>query len=465
MSNGKRSLTNETGDSKRPKLSGIPQATLERAKARLEQRRLKEQEQEDHKNGTKLEAAKGGLNTEIHPLLRSGIANTPVIPKNFNPLKQNARKIFDSSAMNPYLDQSAAVSQFKPRSLTFNPKGKYIEQANRLREKIKQEEEEKRKIEEKKSKGLTADENLGEHLYKSQFPPPVEWWDQPYLRDRSYEFIDNLDRVNMENENQMVSIYIQHPILIPAPWLKHGAEQKAMMLTKKEMKRIRKNDRQDKLKDKQDRIKLGLDPAPAPKVKLSNLMNVLTNEAIKDPTSIEMRVKQEMEERLQKHLQQNEERQLTKEERHEKIQRQHEKDVQKGYFTLVFKIKKLINPQHKYKIDINAKQNDLVGICLENPRFNLVVVEGGEKSIKLYKKLMMNRINWQENVRAKDDTSDEPLADLSDNSCEIVWEGQLKQFNFQKWSLMYSSNDDEAIDVLQRFKLENYWRQTIALDK
>ena len=52
-----------------------------------------------------------------------------------------------------------------------------------------------------------------------------------------------------------------------------------------------KNERQLKQQEKQDRIKLGLDPPPPPKVKLSNLMNVLTNESIKDPTAVENRVK------------------------------------------------------------------------------------------------------------------------------------------------------------------------------
>lgn len=44
-------------------------------------------------------------------------------------------------------------------------------------------------------------------------------------------------------------------------------------------------------------------------------MNVLTNEAIKDPTAVEMKVREEVEERHLKHMQENEERKLTKEER------------------------------------------------------------------------------------------------------------------------------------------------------
>ncbi|KAK6198150.1 pre-mRNA processing factor 3-domain-containing protein, partial [Scheffersomyces amazonensis] len=261
--------------------------------------------------------------------------------------------------------------------------------------------------------------------------------------------IGDVNRVNADNDIQPVSIYIQHPVLIKAPWLNHEADAKPMMLTKKEMKRIRRNTRQELLKDKQDRIKLGLDPPPPPKVKLSNLMNVLTNEAIKDPTSVEIMVKQQVEERLQKHLQTNEERKLTKLQKHEKIHAQHEKDIQKGYHTVIFRVHNLENGQHRYKIDINAKQCELVGICLQNPRFNLVIVEGGEKSIKFYKKLMMNRIQWDQSDR---------------NKCDIVWEGQLLNLNFQKWSFMHTSNDEEAIGLLEKFGLTSYWSQSIALD-
>ncbi|KAK6458616.1 pre-mRNA processing factor 3-domain-containing protein [Scheffersomyces xylosifermentans] len=417
-----------------------------------------------------LEEGKGGLNVEIHPLLRTNVA-TPALPKNHNPLNQKVRKWFDPTAINPYLNQSSSAlsSSHKPRPLQFNPRGKYISQGNALREKLKAEDEERKKLEETKAKGLTADENLGEHLYKPEYPPLVEWWDKPYLKDRDYGKIDDETRLVLDNEDQPVSIYIQHPVLISAPWEKLETEAKPMYLTKKELKRIRRNERQEKHKDKQDRIKLGLDPPPPPKVKLSNLMNVLTNEAIKDPTAVEMRVREEVDARLQKHLEENEARKLTKEQKHAKIQEQHEKDLQKGLFTLVFKIDKLSNPQHFYKIDVNAKQLDLVGICLRNPKFNLIVVEGGPKSIKFYKKLLLNRIKWTENAapKSKEDntTVDEDLEDLSSNKCSLVWEGQVKDLKFQKWSIMNSRDDDEAYDVLQRFGIENYWREATVFEE
>lgn len=398
---------------------------------------------------------KSGLDIELHPLLRN-IGTTVQLPKNHNPVKQTSRKKwFDPTALNPYVDQSD-ITKKHTRLLKFNKQGKFIAQGEKLREKLKVEAEEKQKHEELKQKGLLPDHNLGEELYKPEQSPSIEWWDKPYLKDNNYSRIGDESRVVLDNDDQPVTFYIQHPALDTSNAENYN-EMKPMYLTKKERKRIRRNDRQIRHQEKQDRIKLGLDPPPPPKVKLSNLMNVLTNEAIKDPTAVEKRVKQEMQERINKHMAENESRKLTKEERHEKLLTKQEKDLNKGVFTTVYKINKLTNPKHLFKLDISAKEENLCGICLKNPRFNIVIVEGGEKSINQYKKLMMNRIKWTQS----------PLQgsteDLSQNKCELIWEGAIQELNFQKWSIMHSRNDEEALNVLKKFHLEKYWRLVNSL--
>ncbi|RLV95955.1 U4/U5/U6 small nuclear ribonucleoprotein prp3 [Spathaspora sp. JA1] len=392
---------------------------------------------------------KSGLDIELHPLLKN-IGTTPIIPNNHNPLKQNVRKWFDPVAINPYLNQSdMSISSHKPRPLIFNPKGKFISQGDQLREKLKQKALEKQERDRIKAEGLLPDENLGEQFYKPEFPPPVEWWDRPYLRDVTYEHIQDDTRKILDSESQPITSYVQHPVLVPPIWESHN-ESKPMHLTKQERKRLRKNTRMERHKEKQDRIRLGLDPPPPPKVKLSNLMNVLTNEAIRDPTAVENRVKKEVEQRLEKHLQENESRKLTKEQRHEKIFEQQDKDLSKGLYSAVFKIDSLDNKQNLFKIDINAKQHNLFGICLKNPKFNLIIVEGGQKSIERYQKLLLNRIDWTKNTQEG--------SDLSKNKCLMIWEGRIKQLSFQKWSIMYSRDDDEAFTIVNKFGMENYWR-------
>ena len=132
-----------------------------------------------------------------------------------------------------------------------------------------------------------------------------------------------------------------------------------------------------------------------------------------------------------------------------------------GIHTTVYKIDKLVNPKHLFKLNISAQEENLVGVCLKNPKFNLVIVEGGEKSIGHYKKLMMKRIKWTENVSQS--ATNDPIDDLSNNKCSLVWEGSLPDVHFQKWSIMYSRDDEEALTALKKFDLENYWRLASSL--
>lgn len=225
------------------------------------------------------------------------------------------------------------------------------------------------------------------------------------------------------------------------------------------------------LKEQQAKIRLGLEPAPPPKVKKGNLMRVLGEEAVKDPTAVEARVNKEIAARQNKHEEMNEDRKLTKEQRHEKLAKNQENDAAKGIHILVFKIDNLSNGQHRFKISKNAEQHALTGICLVHPRMNLVVVEGGEHSIRQYKKLMLNRIDWTENsptrikegkqemlqdwLKAEDEKGE--LKDLTLNKCTLVWEGEAKARAFRKWASKVVESDSAAKDALARAKMDNMW--------
>lgn len=249
-------------------------------------------------------------------------------------------------------------------------------------------------------------------------------------------------------------------------------------LTKKEQKRLRRNERLKKLRDERDKIKLGLKPAPPPKIKLKNLVNVLTNETIKNPTEVEQRIRREMAERKLQHERTNEERALTKEQKAEKFKNRLATDRQSGIYSCVFRISRLVSPRNKYKVDINAKEWELVGICLNKVGgMSIVVVEGGCKAVSKYKKLMLRRIKWTENERSKRpkrsvdsppqedsrDETEEPLEDLSGNKCELMWEGELSDYHFRKWSMYNVDNDERAMETMARFHLENYWIQAKEL--
>lgn len=193
--------------------------------------------------------------------------------------------------------------------------------------------------------------------------------------------------------------------------------------------------------------------------------------AVKDPTAVEARVNREIAERQQTHAEANEERKLTKDQKHEKLATNQTKDAEKGIHVLVLKISSLANGQHRYKIGVNAEQLGLTGTCIMHPKFNLVIVEGGEWGIGKYKKLMLQRIDWTENASSRDregkrgavrdwllaENEKGELKDMSLNECKLVFEGEEKARGFRKWGSRVCETDAEAREILARAKMDNFW--------
>lgn len=194
--------------------------------------------------------------------------------------------------------------------------------------------------------------------------------------------------------------------------------------------------------------------------------------AVKDPTAVEARVNREIADRHQKHVDANVERKLTKEQQHEKLANKQQMDAEKGIHVAIFKINSLANGQHRYKIGVNAEQLALTGTCIMHPKFNLVVVEGGEHSLNKFKKLMLNRIDWTENAPSRDKSNKNgvvrdwllaekengELKDMSLNECKLIFEGEQKVRGFRKWGSKVCETDSEARDALARAKMESFWQ-------
>ncbi|KAL4806597.1 pre-mRNA processing factor 3-domain-containing protein [Aspergillus unguis] len=378
---------------------------------------------------------------------------------------------------NPYYDPSlgpkATVSKPRQsRQLLFNQKGKYIQQAAALRRQAQLEAMKKRIAERARQAGIDEDLDV-EKAFMVPAPPEIEWWDENLVNAPNYDSIDNENNLKIDSPDSIITLYVQHPVLLEPPQEKLKPEQKPMYLTQKEQAKIRRQRRMADLKEQQAKIRLGLEPAPPPKVKKSNLMRVLGEQAVKDPTAVEARVNREIAERREQHEATNAERKLTKEQRHEKLARQQEQDAEKGLFMTVYRIDSLANGRNRFKISKNAEQNALTGVCVMHPKFNIVIVEGGAHSSNNYRKLMMNRIDWTENagpgavregnreaqaawLAAEDEKGE--LKDLSANTCTLLWEGQVKGRAFRKWlGARVCESDSQAKDVLARAKLENFW--------
>ena len=377
---------------------------------------------------------------------------------------------------NPYFDpalgaKTATLKARIPRQLVFNQKGKYIQQATALRRIAAIEAMKKRIAESSRKAGLEEDLDT-EKAFIVPAPPEVEWWDEGLVTGPDYANIDSPGGLKIDTLDSIVTAYIQHPVALEPPQEKNMPSPKPMFLTSNEQAKLRRQRRMADLKEQQAKVRLGLEPAPPPKVKKSNLMRVLGEEAVKDPTAVEARVNREIAERAQAHVDRNEERRLTKEQRHEKLAEKQTEDAARGIYASVYKIDSLANGRHRFKISRNAEQMALTGVCILHPKFNLVVVEGGLHSIRFYKKLMLSRIDWTENsapnsvregnkealaswLQAEDEKGE--LKDLGLNKCILVWEGEQKARAFRKWGSRVCETDAAAKEALGRAKMETFW--------
>ena len=456
-------------------------------------------------------SARGGLGIGLHPSLM-GDLNAPSAasrgargPK-FSTTKGNQQP--EAPKLNPYLadsateeparfddaiyDPSLAVSkggERKSKQLLFNQKGKFMAQANALRQQARLEEMKARIAAETRK---TEIEEASDKAFLVPPPPEVEWWDEGLLTTTP----DGHQEYKIDGEETIVTNLIQHPIILAAPQDKFQPAPKPLMLTPLEQKKLRRQRRMADMKEEQAKIRLGLVEPPPPKVKKSNMMRVLGEQAVKDPTAVEARVNREIAQRASDHERANKDRQLTKEQRVDKLKEQQAKDEGKGVKIAVFRVDNLSSGKHRYQVDINAKQNALTGMVVIHPEMNLIIVEGGEHSMKAYKKLMLNRIKWAENtlplsssnnnnnasntpstfVGNNDGTSkgsggeankaqawlnplndDGTLKDLGNNRCQLVWEGDEAARSFRRWGSKACETDGEAREVLRRTKMENMW--------
>jgi U4/U6 small nuclear ribonucleoprotein PRP3 len=106
-------------------------------------------------------------------------------------------------------------------------------------------------------------------------------------------------------ENCKTHMYVQHPVAVKALGGEKLEVPLPMYLTKTERKRIRKTAREEREREKRDKMMMGLLPAPEPKFKLSNFMKVLGDQAVADPSKVEMRVLQQMRQRELNHEMRN----------------------------------------------------------------------------------------------------------------------------------------------------------------
>lgn len=370
------------------------------------------------------------------------------------PGKEEPGSIGDSPFFDPRVNIKSALRT--KRSFHFHEQGKFQQVASQMRMKAQLDKLQNEISQIARKTGINSvtalalvAPRLGDHK-EDEDVPELEWWDSVILQTRDYQLPNGKPNLRYET----ITNLIEHPIQMRAPTDFLSAPYLPVFLTKKERKKLRRTNRRENWKDKQDKIRMGLEPAPQAKVRISNLMRVLGNEAIQDPTKIEAHVREQMAKRLQNHQEANASRKLTAEQRREKKEKKLQEDTSsQGVHVAVYRVKDLHNPAKKFKIETNAKQLYMTGCAVLFKDVNVIVVEGGPKQQKKYRQLMMKRIRWEEDpVKSK---ADAPTAVR--NTCSLVWEGTTKQRNFGDLIFKLCPSELVAREHFRKHGVEHYW--------
>ncbi|KEG04346.1 U4/U6 small nuclear ribonucleoprotein PRP3, putative [Plasmodium vinckei vinckei] len=313
------------------------------------------------------------------------------------------------------------------------------------------------------------------------------------LENSELIFNNALYKINLKR----ITKYIEHPVPLNAEKKDESLNTPHMFLTPLERKKLRKRKRQEKEREKQDKIRIGLIPPPPPKMKLSNLMRVLGNSAVAQPSRIELQVREQMKERELRHFQQNQERKLKPEEKSKKKINKWKSNPDEENEVLVIYITKVNNKKHIFKININAQQLHLTGVFVMTVLYNFIIVEGKHISIERYKRLIFRRIKWDEDEMEGDEdeeagddvgngNNDENrnknklIYEFDDNNnntnfenngdtdfsmlnkergvnCSLIWSGTTKKKNFLNWKILVAKTEMEVTEYLKEHDAMHYF--------
>lgn len=295
--------------------------------------------------------------------------------------------------------------------------------------------------------------------------PDIEWWDKEILPESamSYDEVLPADAAMLE-KLQGISHLVQHPVTFEPPIDPNRDVTVPIMLTAKERKKLRTQRRKEDEREKQEKIRLGLMEPPAPKVKIANLMRVLGMEAVQDPTKVEAVVRAQMAMRQEKHESDNKARMLTPAQRQQKRVSKIRKDTKLETLACVFRINDLTDEKKKFKVGMNANQLMLTGVALVHRDITVVVVEGGPRGLKYYKRLLLSRMKWTEEEdeeSSEESSGDEgkPERDIPkrNNQCVLVWEGTIPDRAFSRFETKTCRSEAFARELLAKHGVPQYW--------
>ncbi|NXI67548.1 PRPF3 protein, partial [Anseranas semipalmata] len=362
--------------------------------------------------------------------------------------QQLKEKPSEDMESNTYFDPRVSITpaQRQKRTFKFHEKGKFEKIAQRLRTKAQLEKLQAEISQAARKTGIHTSTKLALITPKKELKegeiPEIEWWD-------SYIIPNGLDlkggTSSKRDEYFGITNLVEHPAQLNPPvpggsvkydMLYHPLWQTGLMGTSHHSSLI------------------------FLAVRISNLMRVLGTEAVQDPTKVEAHVRAQMAKRQKAHEEANAARKLTAEQRKAKKIKKLKEDVSQGVHIAVYRVRNLSNPAKKFKIEANAGQLYLTGVVVLHKDVNVVVVEGGPKAQKKFKRLMLHRIKWDEqtsNTKGEDDDESDEESVKKTNKCSLVWEGTAKDRSFGEMKFKQCPTENMAREHFKKHGAEHYW--------
>lgn len=307
----------------------------------------------------------------------------------------------------------------------------------------------------------------------AELVPEVEWWDKTlvgslnyhqdltdtFLREVAAQLVrsqpsedlsllkgiidQKVQDLTIEYSISQITDVVQHPDPIDTIPINTTSHSVPMHLTDKERKKLNRQKRAERLKDIRDMVKLGLVEAAPAKMKLATMMKVMAKEVALDPSKTEQEILKIHNERMQTHLKRNDERKLSKEQKQERTMRKLRRDSARESRVAVFRMQRLVHAKNLFKITKNAKQLALVGCCLRPPQPlpSIVIVEGGKRALKFFKRLCLHRIDWS----------------LDDGDCHLAWEAEIADPSFRLFTMKEFGGEQEVRLWLAKHNAEHLW--------
>uniref|UniRef100_A0A7G3B1U1 Putative u4/u6 small nuclear ribonucleoprotein n=1 Tax=Lutzomyia longipalpis TaxID=7200 RepID=A0A7G3B1U1_LUTLO len=371
----------------------------------------------------------------------------------FNKAQLSDRQAEEQSETHFYDDRINLKTPVRnKRSLRFHEPGKFQQMAEKMRMKKQLEKLQNEISQIARRTGISSATKLALIAPKqdnySDDVPQMEWWDSVILSDDLHTLKDG--KISIRDAS--ITNLIEHPTQMKPPSEPLKPIYLPVFLTKKERKKLRRQNRREAWKEEQEKIRLGLISPPEPKLRISNLMRVLGTEAVQDPTKIESHVREQMAKRQKAHEEANAARKLTTEQKREKKIRKIKEDTSLGVCVAVYRVKDLQeNLSKKFKVETNAKQLHMTGVIVLFRDCCVVVIEGGPKQQKKFKRLMLNRIKWSEDLVKNADGNQVP------NNCSLVWEGTSQRRHFGEIKFKNFPMEKMAREFFQKYAVEQYW--------